>query len=234
VGLGREIGKLHRSLDRVVRSRGAIELERELGRSLFVDYAAAPVAILSSVEAREIRVGGKVLLEDVALDVRRESRVRVTGPNGIGKTTLLRHLIAGARVAPDRLLHLPQELGAEEEVELLNSLRSLGPAERGRVLGVTAALGVDPDRLLASRRPSPGEARKLKLAFGLGRQVWGLVLDEPTNHLDLPSIERLEAALVAYPGALVMVSHDEAFARRCTERVWALADRRVEVGASAV
>ncbi|MEE9280796.1 MAG: ATP-binding cassette domain-containing protein, partial [Myxococcota bacterium] len=42
VGLGREIGKLHRSLDRVVRSRGAIELERELGRSLFVDYAAAP------------------------------------------------------------------------------------------------------------------------------------------------------------------------------------------------
>ncbi len=97
------------------------------------------------------------------------------------------------------------------------------------MLSVVAALGVDPEQLLASRKPSPGEARKLKLAFGLGRQVWGLVLDEPTNHLDLPSIERLEDALVAYPGALVMVTHDDSFAARCTERVWALAERRVWV-----
>ncbi len=83
---------------------------------------------------------------------------------------------------------------------------------RGRVLTVLAALGVDPDRLLASRSLSPGEARKLMLAFALGRQVWALVLDEPTNHMDLPGVERLEAALATYPGALLLVSHDEVFA----------------------
>ena len=56
----------------------------------------------------------------------------------------------------------------------------------------------------------------LALAFGLGRHAWALVLDEPTNHLDLPTVERLENALAAYPGCIVLVTHDDAFARSCT------------------
>ena len=115
---------------------------------------------------------------------------------------------------------------------MLDALRALEPEARGRVLGVGAALGVDPDALLATRRPSPGEARKLALALGLGRGVFGLVLDEPTNHLDLPSIERLEAALVAYPGALVVVTHDDALAAACTHTVWSVEGGRVEVRAA--
>ncbi len=75
-------------------------------------------------------------------------------------------------------------------------------------------MGLDPDLLLASSAPSPGEARKLKMAYGLGLQVWALVLDEPTNHLDLQAIERLEAALAAYPGALVGHGHSRRRPRR--------------------
>ncbi len=89
-------------------------------------------------------------------------------------------------------------------------------------MALVAALGVSPDRLLASERPSPGEARKLSIALGLGRHAWALVLDEPTNHMDLPSIERLEGALAEYPGALLLISHDHAFARRCTDTVWSV------------
>jgi ATPase subunit of ABC transporter with duplicated ATPase domains len=82
-------------------------------------------------------------------------------------------------------------------------------------------------RLLASPSPSPGEARKLALALGLAQHAWCVVLDEPTNHFDLPSIERLEEALAAYPGALVLVSHDDAFATRLTTRSWRIHEGRI-------
>ncbi len=55
------------------------------------------------------------------------------------------------------------------------------------------------------------------------------MLDEPTNHLDLQAIERLEAALVAYPGALVMVTHDDALAAACTTQTWELVAGRLVV-----
>jgi ATPase subunit of ABC transporter with duplicated ATPase domains len=112
---------------------------------------------------------------------------------------------------------------------MLDSVRELPADERGRVLSLIAALGVDPDRLLESASPSPGEARKLAMAYGLGRQVWAMVLDEPTNHLDMPAIERLEEALIEYPGAMVIVTHDDALARRCTSIEWRLESGRVSV-----
>jgi len=60
--------------------------------------------------------------------------------------------------------------------------------------------------------------------MGLARHVWALVLDEPTNHLDLPSIVRLEAALAVYPGALLLVTHDDRLAAACTGRRWRIGD----------
>jgi len=109
----------------------------------------------------------------------------------------------------------------------LSVLRLSEPKVRGRVLSLVAALGVDPDQLLASAQPSLGEARKLRIALGLGQYAWALVLDEPTNHLDLPSIERLEAALSAYPGALVLVTHDDELAARLTTERWHVGSGRV-------
>jgi ATPase subunit of ABC transporter with duplicated ATPase domains len=133
---------------------------------------------------------------------------------------LLRALLASAHPnVLENVLHLPQEQWAEDVATLTRAVASLDAERRGRVLAVFAALGSDPERV--ARRAggdttlSPGEARKLALSFGLGRHAWALVLDEPTNHLDLPTIERLERALEVYPGCVVLVTHDDAFARAC-------------------
>ena len=94
------------------------------------------------------------------------------------------------------------------------------------MLSIFAALGSDPERILGREGASlsAGEARKLHLARGLGEGVSALVLDEPTNHLDLPTIERLEVMLASFPGAIVLVSHDDRFAEAVTDRVVAVED----------
>ena len=109
----------------------------------------------------------------------------------------------------------PQEISAATARQAAAALRRLPPEVRGRVCTLLAALGTDPQAVLQAPQPSPGEARKLLIAQALGRHLWAVVLDEPTNHLDLPSIERLQSALAAFPGALLVVTHDETFAAAC-------------------
>jgi ATPase subunit of ABC transporter with duplicated ATPase domains len=227
--LSRDAGILRAGVDRVSVKLGDYKFRKDKGRSVFVDYVPAQVAKIFTLDEAVISAGGVPILEDVHLGVFRDAKIRVAGPNGIGKSTLLAAMMRGAHVAASRILYLPQELTARDGAAMLDSVRDLPADERGRVLSLVAALGVDPDRLLGSASPSPGEARKLAMAYGLGRQVWAMVLDEPTNHLDMPAIERLEEALIEYPGAMVIVTHDDALARRCTAIEWRLEGGRVEV-----
>jgi len=202
----------------------------EVGRSVFVGWERPARARVLGLDGEDLVAGGRVLARDVRVWLGREERVRLCGPNGAGKTTLLTALLrraAEGAVPEERILYLPQELPPGAGAALLGEVRALRPQVRGRVLSLVAALGTDPARLLASASPSPGEARKLALALGLGRHAWALALDEPTNHLDLPTVERLEAALAAYPGALLVVTHDEAFAARVTTAAWRLEGGRL-------
>ncbi len=227
--LGREISRTHSALERVQGRLAEIELRKEVGAALFVDWEPARAPLLASVCEESLRAGSHSVLDGVDLSLARDSRIWLSGPNGSGKTTLLRALLRGARIPAERLLVLPQEMDEADERALLDRARELDPDARGRLLALVAALGVEPRRLLESQRPSPGEARKLALALGLARRAWALVLDEPTNHLDLPSIERLEAALAEYPGALVLATHDARLAQACTNLCWRIRARRVDV-----
>ena len=219
---GRRVEVARREAERAAAAIPDAPAARTLGRSVFVDYEHPPRRFLLELDAAEVKAGDITVLRDAHYAVRAGDKIRIAGPNGAGKSTLIGALLAASTLPPARVLLLPQELEDQAAHDLLAAARALPALHRGRVFSLVAALGVDPDRLLASASPSPGEARKLALALGLGRHVWCAVLDEPTNHLDLPSIERLEAALVAFPGALVLVSHDDSFARACTTMTWEL------------
>ncbi len=227
--LSRKVALLRDSVERADSRVESFEIVKERGRSLFIDYEPAPKRFLMALEGEALRVGERELLPEVRVAVERQSRIHVAGRNGAGKTTLLRALMAASAIERQRILFLPQVIPAEAARALVSEVQRSPKGERGRILQIAAALGLDPERVLATSSPSPGEIRKLAIARGLGRGAWAVILDEPTNHLDLPSIERLEAALIAYPGAIILVSHDEPFARAVTSTVWQLAGNRLTI-----
>ena len=206
------------SLERLSADLDELSVDRDIGGTISFDHEPASKEFL--VRHHGPVVAGDELLFDVGLAVRRTDRIRIAGPNGAGKTSLLATLVDARSVPDDRILYLAQETTASEAAAWLDEVRKLPPATRGRVMSIVALLGSDPGPLLASDQPSPGEARKIGLALGLGTSKWLLVLDEPTNHLDLPSIERLEAALTAYPGAVLLITHDDSLASRICDTVW--------------
>jgi ATPase subunit of ABC transporter with duplicated ATPase domains len=212
---GRSIGRLAAERDRLAETAAGFESASRLGGS--ISFAGGPAPRPTLIRFSGPLVAGDVVLVDqFELVIERTTRLHVAGPNGAGKSTLLAALASAWDLDPQRLLHLPQEYDDAGRRQVVDALMSLPRPDRGRALQLVGRLGTDPDVLLSSEQPSPGETRKLAMAMGLARHAWCLLLDEPTNHLDLPAVERLESALAEYPGSVVVVSHDSRFADAVT------------------
>jgi ATPase subunit of ABC transporter with duplicated ATPase domains len=217
-------GRLLRQLDgRVQQARerkAQIEVRKVYELGIWLPEGRSRRNFLLSVPAGALPLGGGRSLRFPDLVMRPDDRIAVTGPNGGGKSTLIRHLLPRINAPVERVVYMPQEVGARESRRIMAQARRLPPAELGRMMTVVSRLGSRPERLLESAEPSPGEVRKVLLAMGIARVPHIVVMDEPTNHLDLPSIECMEEALARCPCGLLLVSHDFRFLAQLTRKRW--------------
>ncbi len=219
------VHRLESNLDRAEGRASALTSRPAYELGLWFTSERARRDTVLACPAGELSMGGGASLRFPDLVLRPQDRVALVGPNGCGKSTLVRHLVERlvlpeSRMPRDRLVYLAQEISLSEGAEVMARLRALSDAELGRALTVVNLLGTDPKRILATEQPSPGEVRKTLIAMGIARIPHLILLDEPTNHLDLPSIECLEEALAECSCALLLVSHDERFLSRLTTVRW--------------
>jgi ABC transport system ATP-binding/permease protein len=189
------------------------------------------------IEARNVSrsYGARPIVRDFSTRIERGDRIGIVGPNGAGKTTLI-NLLTG-ELAPDGGAI---RLGANLEVATLDQSReSLNPeATVAAVLtdgrGDTVIIGSESRHVVgymkdflfrAEQAKTPvkalsgGERGRLMLARALAKPSNMLVLDEPTNDLDLETLDLLQEMLAAYPGTLLLVSHDRDFLDRVVTSV---------------
>jgi ATP-binding cassette subfamily F protein 3 len=187
------------------------------------------------VEGLDVRIGDRELLRGATFALERGEHVALVGPNGSGKTTLLETLLGrrdaargkiqlGHGVVPAYFSQQEAELDTRGTVlQCVQTMTNLARPDAMNLLGRFLFSGWDevekPVNVL-----SGGERRRLALAVTVASGANFLVLDEPTNHLDLESREALEAALDAFPGTLLLVSHDRALLDAVAERTLAIED----------
>ncbi|MFO0563172.1 MAG: ATP-binding cassette domain-containing protein [Polyangiales bacterium] len=184
------------------------------------------------IEALSKSYGDKRVLQSLSMTLRRGDRLAVIGPNGLGKSTLLR--IAVGKLAPDsgavrwgheaRVGYFAQDHGEvldDPEQTALSVMEAVKPRESvafvRKHLGAVLFSGDDVHKPVKSL--SGGEAARLVFGTLMAQQPNVLVLDEPTNHLDLESIDALVEALQSYEGTLLFVSHDRRFVSDVATRI---------------
>ncbi len=195
--------------------------------------------IVAALEDAGHAYGEHTLFRHVDLVLRHSDRVALVGPNGSGKTTLLRAIVGELALSEGsvrtgsgvRIGYMPQEhetLDAQATpLSTVQALSPLGETEARNFLHYFLFEG--DDVFVPVGRLSYGERARLILAKLVVSGVNCLLLDEPVNHLDIPSRERFEAALEAFPGTVLAAAHDRAFIDRFATALWVVTDGTIRL-----
>ncbi|ORO75554.1 ABC-F family ATP-binding cassette domain-containing protein [Streptococcus oralis] len=191
--------------------------------------------VVLTVENAAIGYDGEILSEPINLDLRKMNAVAIVGPNGIGKSTLIKSIVDqipfikgekrfGANVDVGYYDQTQSKLTPSNTVldELWNDFKLTPEVEIRNRLGAFLFTGDDVKKSVGML--SGGEKARLLLAKLSMENNNFLILDEPTNHLDIDSKEVLENALIDFDGTLLFVSHDRYFINRVATHILELSE----------
>ncbi|AZR74386.1 ABC transporter ATP-binding protein [Anoxybacter fermentans] len=181
--------------------------------------------------------GDKILFRDSSFYILYGDRIALFGPNGCGKTTLIKILLGEEKadsgsiwVSPSvKIGYLSQDvLDLNEEETPLEAMKTIKGNYNTEVRTLLANMGFDEAML---KKPigqlSLGERTRIKLADLILQNNEVLILDEPTNHLDLYTRTQLEKTLEKYNGTIILVSHDRYFLEKISEKLLVFQDGKV-------
>ena len=219
---------------------GQLELLTQRSKTLGFDFLRPARSGRTVVEAGELAVaaGEKELIQDASFALERGEHVGLVGPNGSGKTTLIETILGKRELAGGSVrlgYGVEPAYFSQHEIELDERGSVLDCAQRATGLPRPQAQSLLGKFLFSGweqhEKPvvalSGGERRRLALALVVASGANFLVLDEPTNHLDLESREALETALDAFPGTVLLVSHDRALLDAVAQRLLAIEELEV-------
>lgn len=191
--------------------------------------------VVLTVEEAAVGYDDQILSEPINLDIRKMNAVAIVGPNGIGKSTLIKSIVGqipfikgearfGANVEVGYYDQTQSKLTSHNSVldELWNDFKLTPEVEIRNRLGAFLFSGDDVKKTVGML--SGGERARLLLAKLSMENNNFLILDEPTNHLDIDSKEVLENALIDFDGTLLFVSHDRYFINRVATQVLELSE----------
>lgn len=178
--------------------------------------------LLTLDEGYQIIAGDTLKLKHPYLTIKTDDRIILTGNNGTGKTSFLKVIMEYLSNKNSQFWYLPQEFTSIERKEIKDRVLTLDKEQQGDIFSIVYRLGSEPQAIMDTERPSPGETQKLLYGLAMIDKVPLLILDEPTNFLDILSVQSLIEALQEFEGAIIAVSHDKTFINSIGKEQWNL------------